>query len=128
MLSSCLSTSPVLASVVDFGACLAFRWRRGIRGIGRFWEGGRLGILKDIEGKNRRQHQEQAESHDDLDLIGFPLITWNTEHDQNRDIKTNGVCSQGSEVKLIVFSILGWDTHARKNWPKKKGEAKRSIE
>lgn len=34
------------------------------------------------------------------------------------------------EVKSnsVVFSILGWDTHARKNWPKKKGEAKRLIE
>ncbi len=89
----------VLASA-DFGACLALAvcWRRG---IGRFWEGGRLGILKDVEGKNRRQHQEQADGHDDLDLIGFPLITWNI-----RIQKSKGVVLKKVKSKSF-FSILG---------------------
>lgn len=35
-----------------------------------------FGVMKDVKGRNGRQHDQQASSHNDLDLPGLPLVAW----------------------------------------------------
>ena len=36
---------------------------------------GKLRVMEDEQRENRRQHQQQAKHHNDLDLVGLPLVT-----------------------------------------------------